>query len=285
MRSSPTSRRRRPAFTLVELLIVIGIIAVLLSILLPVLGSVRSAGRSVACQSNLRSLTTGLLLYAQDNRQYLPYHFNGNDAAAAAVGEFEGNMNWYERLQKGRYGNGKHPYLDIDAERLEESPYACPFRGEIEAEGDNALFLDDNRSQYSFNHYLYGRRNADGSFTTRPVVRLTQAKGGTLAFSDAAFFRQDGQLRFRDEFNETWGNGGTVNGPNPTGASPRTFGPARTPWPVSPQDGTIRNGWHGGHVNASTTDGGVEKFERWGTLREQGTGPTPFERRIVPKFQ
>ncbi|HMO27373.1 MAG TPA: prepilin-type N-terminal cleavage/methylation domain-containing protein, partial [Tepidisphaeraceae bacterium] len=60
-------------FTLVELLVVIGIIALLISILLPTLGRVRRQANTVACQSNLRQIMTGALLYAQGNRDYLPY--------------------------------------------------------------------------------------------------------------------------------------------------------------------------------------------------------------------
>jgi prepilin-type N-terminal cleavage/methylation domain-containing protein/prepilin-type processing-associated H-X9-DG protein len=79
------SRRVRRAFTLVELLVVIGIIAVLVGILLPVIGRARKQASTVACMASLRSMGQLIYLYAGDHKGSLPYGFYRSDAVTSSI--------------------------------------------------------------------------------------------------------------------------------------------------------------------------------------------------------
>ncbi len=72
-RPTNPSRSRRHAFTLVELLVVIGIIALLIAVLLPALRRARDQANKTACMSNLRQIAMGFMLYASDNKDYCPW--------------------------------------------------------------------------------------------------------------------------------------------------------------------------------------------------------------------
>jgi prepilin-type N-terminal cleavage/methylation domain-containing protein/prepilin-type processing-associated H-X9-DG protein len=74
--------KKRRGFTLVELLVVIGIIAVLISMLLPALNKARMQAKRVQCSSNLRQCGVSLLMYAQENNGWIvPVGAWGADAS------------------------------------------------------------------------------------------------------------------------------------------------------------------------------------------------------------
>ena len=65
--------RLRGGFTLVELLVVIGIIAVLISILMPALNRVRDQANRIKCMNNLRGIMNAVMMYANENKSHLPF--------------------------------------------------------------------------------------------------------------------------------------------------------------------------------------------------------------------
>lgn len=79
MSAHPSARRSRTfcscaglGFTLVELLVVIGIIGLLISILIPTLAKAREAARSVQCLSNIRQITNATIMFANDRGGWMP---------------------------------------------------------------------------------------------------------------------------------------------------------------------------------------------------------------------
>src|SRR5438874_6216312 len=81
------SYRSSKGFTLVELLVVIGIIAVLISILLPTLNKARESAKRTQCLSNLRQIAVFLNMYANSNRMQVPIGTSSGGAVGRDVAE------------------------------------------------------------------------------------------------------------------------------------------------------------------------------------------------------
>src|SRR5438067_74085 len=71
----PRATTKRSGFTLVEILVVIGIIAILISLLLPALNNSRRKANQLKCMSNLHQIGQALSLYATSNGGCLPWGF------------------------------------------------------------------------------------------------------------------------------------------------------------------------------------------------------------------
>ena len=77
------NRNQSRGFTLVELLVVIGIITVLVGLLLPVFTIARERANRTVCAANLRQIALGLTMSASDNKDRLPNEYDDEDWVAA----------------------------------------------------------------------------------------------------------------------------------------------------------------------------------------------------------
>ena len=100
---------RSRGFTLVELLVVIGIIALLISILLPSLGKARQAATRTACLANTKQIMFAFNLYANANKDYLPFSAPNNLSRNEDWVWWQNSATRIANLGDGGIG----PYLDL----------------------------------------------------------------------------------------------------------------------------------------------------------------------------
>jgi prepilin-type N-terminal cleavage/methylation domain-containing protein/prepilin-type processing-associated H-X9-DG protein len=109
----------RSAFTLVELLVVIGIIALLISVLLPALTKARRAANTIACLANLRSIGQALTIYVTENNGYLPG--SGNTTGVGLWQANNGNLALAKNVSISYVqGNSALPGVPADAIQCED---------------------------------------------------------------------------------------------------------------------------------------------------------------------
>ena len=147
-------RRRTSGFTLVEIIVVLGIIIMLAGLLFPLIGRAKEAGKRAQCLSNLRSLTQAWIAYAADNDRHL--------CGASPTLPFGWINKTFDPKQLGPIRRGTlYPYLN------NFDPYRCP---------------DDN-SDITFNPCSYA---INGRLSTPMRIDDIEAPARTLAFIEQA---------------------------------------------------------------------------------------------------
>lgn len=116
--------QRRAGFTLVELLVVIGIIALLISILLPSLSAARRQANTVKCAAALKQIGNGFQMYAIDNRGYWP---SARDRLTRLAATHHTDWHsWTDLIAKYMHKTAPQGYSSLSAIRRASVVWGCP---------------------------------------------------------------------------------------------------------------------------------------------------------------
>jgi prepilin-type processing-associated H-X9-DG protein/prepilin-type N-terminal cleavage/methylation domain-containing protein len=117
---SQQTRQSRGAFTLVEVLVVVGVLAVLMALAVPSLKNARNKGQQTQCMNNLKNIYVGFRLYATDNNDKIPlgYDVSSNQMYPTKIGPYLNNGTWQWSAQS----NCK-PYFVCPAQNLAKAQW------------------------------------------------------------------------------------------------------------------------------------------------------------------
>ncbi len=269
--------RRRPGFTLVEMLVVIGIILALVTLLLPVIVKARDAARSVTCQSNLRQLYLGLSQYRDAVGKYPPYRWE-DPSVVNKFGVVRPRWQWIVGDYLGRpvqnpdaiaaAGTADTTYTNVP---LDNEIFFDPSLTDPDPAVTNSQSIRNGAYGYNFQYLGNSRNLTDGDVTTPmlnyPIKNVKDASR-TIAFGDSrgGGIPHGGHSMTLDPPHMRPRTSGVVNSPSPSRAAGfDPYGPDETGTDIviyfSPAEAR-----HSGRANVVFLDGHTESL----TLEDLG---------------
>jgi prepilin-type N-terminal cleavage/methylation domain-containing protein len=194
-------QRMRPAFTIVEVLVVIGVIGILIALLLPAIQAARESSRRMSCTNNLRNLAVACLAYEASKKTLPPGAIN-------AAEEKKNGLGWpiliLTHLEQDAVSQQALKQYDIDGDmytspvtinELRLAMNVCPSDGEIDDNLDKHFSADEDDElrrrlrivcqphwfmyqHEKFRRVLRGWRSAGGSYELR---RTTDSRHARIA--------------------------------------------------------------------------------------------------------
>jgi prepilin-type processing-associated H-X9-DG protein/prepilin-type N-terminal cleavage/methylation domain-containing protein len=215
------TRKRKKAFTLVELLVVVGIIAILVGLLLPTLAASREAAQSTQCQSNLQQLVTAAINYAGDYQGYWPP--SSLNFLTADLSRWHGtrptmNSSFNFLPSATNVGSCLYPYLGgaLGTANIRACPDFVPdvtsgpaaYEADCGGYGYNADYIGSSINVPSMWPNIAGPLQIDQSVGNIPAkMNMIVHSSAKIAFADAAMGQAGNQLieySFVEPPNEYW---------------------------------------------------------------------------------
>ena len=288
---------KKKGFTLIELLVVIAIIALLLSIIMPSLNTVKQRAGALVCMTNLSSLGKGMFLYAMDYDDYYPLvgSRTADGRLPAWGGGYPVTPYWDARIMPYLYSNmaGMDPtastkaYFDnvIDPGKSAMKTLLCPgsktdpearfwYKAITNWTSESApRAASQYPRSYKMNALLGGHGNESGPFGGNDFSDAPNARAYKNSIRTSSVVNSSATFLLVDDL---VGDGTTYN--NRFGWT-RAFFDAKPTHDVKYDGRTFADTWHKdgsakskvGRTNAAFTDGHVDKFKRYYTPDEDET--------------
>jgi prepilin-type N-terminal cleavage/methylation domain-containing protein/prepilin-type processing-associated H-X9-DG protein len=188
-------RNHGRAFTLVELLVVIGIIALLISILLPALNKAREEAKVTQCASNMRQIAAAIIQYETDNNGHLIMDAIDENIPGSPPGYVDG-WGWAAELDRLRYITAPNYYTNPNAtsvggagaQIIDNSVFRCPDGQDVPAV--ESLMLTGNQYEYGWPTHI----NNSGYYLSGANTANVPRKDGQSLFAVACWYQLNTRL-------------------------------------------------------------------------------------------